>query len=505
MATMSQTLVGASSASAEWKAIKWQKAQKQVRRLQMRIAKATREGHHGKAKALQWILTHSFYTKCLAVERVVSNKGGRTPGVDNVTWETPRQKIQAVKTLKRRGYQPKPLRRVYIPKRNGKRRPLGIPTIKDRAIQALYWFGLEPIAETQADRNSYGFRSQRSTADAIEQCFNCLSRKASSQWILEGDIESCFDQISHEWLMENIPLDKTILCKWLKAGYLEEGLYHLLKAGTPQGGIVSPTLANMALDGLEKELNHFSKSSKVNLVRYADDFVITGDSKTFLGQQVYPLVEAFLAKRGLKLSKEKTQITFIEDGFDFLGFNVRKYGGKLLIKPSKKNVRDFLTHIRKLIRSNQSVKTEELIAILNPKIRGWANYFRHVVSKKTFVYVDNRIFNALFKWIYRRHPEKSFHWRRKKYFRQEGFRQWIFCARILNKQGEARWLDLVSASKVAIQRHVKIKAQANPYDPEWKAYFEQRKRQPQLRLGKRAVSFGEHVEVDTALPGLRWL
>jgi RNA-directed DNA polymerase len=225
-----------------------------VRRLQARIVEATREGRKSRVKALQWILTHSFNGKALAVKRVTENQGKKTPGVDGVTWSTPEAKSQAVLSLSRRGYQPKPLRRVYIPKAHGKMRPLGIPTLKDRAMQALYLLALEPVAETTADRHSFGFRPERSTADAIEQCFNALAKRCSPQWILEGDIKGCFDNISHEWLLTNTLMDRTILQKWLKAGYMENRQLFPTQAGTPQGGIISPTLANLVLDELEAKL-----------------------------------------------------------------------------------------------------------------------------------------------------------------------------------------------------------------------------------------------------------
>ena len=210
---------GAPSAKGNrWKAINWHAARREVRRLQIRIAKAVREGRHGRVKALQWLLTRSFSGKALAVKRVVSNRGRKTPGVDKAIWYTPKQRIEAVQNMRRRGYKALPLRRIYIPKKNGKMRPLGIPTMHDRAMQALYAQALQPVAETTADPNSYGFRPHRSCADAIQQCFNSLVRRYSPRWVLEGDIKACFDEISHNWLMENIPIDRFMLQNWLKAG-----------------------------------------------------------------------------------------------------------------------------------------------------------------------------------------------------------------------------------------------------------------------------------------------
>ena len=304
------------------------------------------EGRWGKVKSLQHLLTHSFSGKATAVKRVTENQGKETPGVDKVTWSTPKSKSQAVMSLRQKGYKPQPLKRVYIPKANGKKRPLGIPTMKDRAMQALYLLALDPIAETVADMSSYGFRKERSCADAIAGCFDALRKRVSPQWILEGDIKGCFDNISHKWIIDNIPTDKLILRKWLKAGFIENNSLFPTEAGTPQGGIISPVLANMTLDGLETLLNaKFKRTGNktrfnpmVHLVRYADDFVITGSTKELLENEIKPLVEEFLASRGLVLSQKKTRITHIEEGFDFLGQNVRKYNGKLLIKPSKKNV-----------------------------------------------------------------------------------------------------------------------------------------------------------------------
>jgi RNA-directed DNA polymerase len=241
MTGQSHSATGASPAGDYlWRQVNWQQAEAQVHRLQMPIAKAVQQGRWGKAKALQWTLTHSQSAKLLAVKWVIQNTGAKTPGVDNVLWHTSGQKYEAALSLQRRGFQVQPLRRIYIPKKNGKQRPLGIPTMKDRAMQALYLLALEPIAEIKADKHSYGFRPKRSAADAIGQCFLTLSRKTSAQWVLEGDIKACFDEISHRWLMEHIPTDKTLLQQWLAAGYMEEGAFHDTVAGTPQGGIVTP-------------------------------------------------------------------------------------------------------------------------------------------------------------------------------------------------------------------------------------------------------------------------
>lgn len=234
---MTAIKAGASSACQSWNNIDPDAMQQQVTRLQMRIAKAIKEGKHGKAKALQWLLTHSFAAKYLAVKRVTENKGKKTPGIDGARWLTPEAKYSATLSLKRKGYKASPLRRIYIPKPNGKQRPLGIPTMKDRAMQALYALALSPIAETLADPNSYGFRPKRSTADAIAQCFNALVKKHSAKWVFEADIKACFDNINHDWLMRHIPMDKMLLSQWLKSGYMENDLLYATEGGTPQGGL----------------------------------------------------------------------------------------------------------------------------------------------------------------------------------------------------------------------------------------------------------------------------
>ncbi len=445
--------------------------------------KATQDGRWGKVKALQHLLTHSFSGKALAVKRVTENHGKRTPGVDGVTWSTPEQKAAALHALRQRGYHPQPLRRVYIPKAGDRTRtrPLDIPVLADRAMQALYLLALDPIAETTADPNSYGFRKERSTADAIDQCHTVLARKGGARWILEGDIRSCFNRISHTWLEAHIPMDKAILHKWLKAGFMDKHVLYPTEEGAPQGGICSPVLANLTLDGLERVLREkypkataLSRKAKVNLVRYADDFRVTGASRDLLEHEVKPLIEHFLRDRGLELSPEKTVITPIEDGFDFLGQQVRDYHGVILVKPSRKNVATFLMKVRALIKANEQATTGHLIVHLNPLIRGWATYHRHVSSKRTFVRVDHAIFQALWRWAKRRHPKKPVRWVKDTYFRSDKGRNWVFQGEMAGRDGQPQTVRLFSAASMPITRHRKITGAANPYDPAWELYFEER-------------------------------
>ena len=506
-----------------WEAIDWQKALVYVKKLQVRIVKAQKEGHYSKVKSLQWLLTHSFYAKALAVKRVTSNQGKRTSGVDHELWLTPQAKFNAISKLNRRGYHPQPLRRHYIPKKNGKMRPLGIPTMTDRAMQTLYKFSLEPIAETYADPNSYGFRIGRSTHDAIEQCFTDLNKGKSPEWILEGDIKGCFDHISHEWLLENIPMDTQILAKWLKCGYVETRKLFPTDEGAPQGGTISPTLMNMTLDGLERllqerlptrqKVNGRTHFNKLNFVRYADDFIITGESPEFLRDKVLPIVKEFLTERGLQLSEEKTVITHIEDGFDFLGKNIRKYNGKLLIKASKTSVKSFLRKVRGIIKGNKSTKQETLIRKLNPVIRGWVNNQRYVVSSKVFSRVDYEIYNCLWQWAKRRHKKKSHRWIAQKYWHHIGSRQWTFSVPYENQNAgsESLYCKLEYATDTKIIRFKKIVAEANPFDEYWTDYFEEREGEKLLnstkgreklltiwrRQGRRCPVCGDRITAET--------
>jgi len=456
-----------------WKTIDWSRVRQEVRRLQMRIAKATQAGKHRKAQALQWVLVHSRSAKLLAVHRVTTNRGAKTPGVDNVIWRTDRQKLQATFNLKRHGYSPRPLRRHYIPKSNGKLRPLSIPTLHDRAMQALYALSLAPIAETLADRYSYGFREGRRCADALEQCFTVLSQRASAQWILEGDIRACFDEIDHQWLLQHVPMDKQLLRAWLKAGYWEKEQLFPTWKGTPQGGLISPLLANFALDGMERAVKAVAKQGdKVNFVRYADDFVVTGANQELLEQKVKPALTAFLKERGLELSEQKTVITHIQEGFSFLGHTVRKYGDKLLITPAKSKVQTLRDKIKQVIQSALGLAQEVLVRKLNPLLRGWANYYRHGAAKATFEKLDHYVFGKMWRWVTRRHPRKSRGWKKRKYFSagEDG----TFSVRVQLK-GKSCVLKLYSLASTPIERHIKVRGTANPYDPNYTDYFDQRR------------------------------
>jgi len=332
--------------------------------------------------------------------------------------------------------------------------------MKDRAMQALYVQALDPMAETTADPHSYGLRKARCCADAMAQCAIALSNSTRPHWILEGAMQSCFDQLSHPWLLDPIPMDTTILSAWLKAGYMDKSVLYATDDGTPQGGICSPVLANMALDGLERILRKKyphsgrralkGKTKQVNLIRYADDFLITGIAQEVLEAEVKPLVTEFLHARGLELSAEKTSITPIEDGCDFLGQNVRKYKGHFLTRPSKKNVQAFLPSIRKVVKDNKPATAYWLITPLNPQIRGWANFHRHAAAKETFVHVDTAIFKALWRWARRRHPKQGKRWVADRYFGRSGQRNWHFFGTAKDSDGNtiSNWLCHASAIPV---------------------------------------------------------
>ncbi|HAT1916200.1 MULTISPECIES: group II intron reverse transcriptase/maturase [unclassified Legionella] len=463
--------------NTEWSQLCWHSIEKNVYRLQMRIAKAVRNKQYGKVRSLQWLLVNSASAKRLAVKRVTTAKGSKTPGIDGVVWNTPEEKYEATRSLKVRGYKAQPLRRIYIPKKNGKQRPLSIPTMKDRAMQVLYLLSLDPISEATADLNSYGFRPKRSTHDAIYQCYSTLARKNCAQWILEGDIKACFDEIDHGWLKDNVIIDKRVLTQWLQAGYMDKNQLFETVRGTPQGGPASPLLANLILDGLEKEIHSGCKQGdKVNNIRFADDFVVTAKSPEILKEKVMPIITNFLAQRGLSLSQEKTKIVHIEEGFDFLGFNVRKYKGKFLTKPSKSSIKAIKLKIKETVQRGYGWSGAELIAKLNPIIKGWANYYRRVVSKATYAALDNYIYQKTFYWTMRKFNGHKRVKAMDRYFRNRSVsRRWIFSDVVKTKDGKKN-VCICKMMDIKIQRHVKVRSIANPYLPEYKEYFEGRKK-----------------------------
>jgi RNA-directed DNA polymerase len=484
-----------------WKSIDWAKAEKRVYRLQMRIAKAVKEARWGKVRALQRLLTTSYEAKLLAIKRVTESQGSRTAGIDGEVWRSPSRKYQAITQLTRHGYQPQPLRRIYIPKRRG-RRPLNIPTMRDRAMQALYLLALEPIAETTGDPHSYGFRRQRCTQDAIAQCYHTLATTRSSQWILKADIQSCFDELSHQWLLAHIPIDKTILRKWLKAGYKEKRTLFPTKSGAAQGGVISPALMNMALDGLQQALKvACHRRDKVNFIRYADDIVVTGATPEILQQTVRPVMEHFLAQRGLRLSPTKTDLFHIEEGFDFLGVTVRKYRGKFLTKPSKENVKAFLRDVRGCFKRGKGHSATALIGTLNPKIKGWANYYRGCAAKSTYSKVDDVIYHTSMIWVRRQFSNRRRYQAVRRYYRQVGARRWIFSTPITKKDGKTYILCLAKMMDVSIARHIKVRMNANQFDPAYHYYYQKRQRwKSAISRRQQIVDRKRGVTTRSALP-----
>ena len=469
--------------ASQWLHMCWKDIEKRVNKLQSRITKAAKEGKKGLVKKLQYLLTKSFYAKLLAVRKVTTNKGKNTPGIDKRTWRTPASKIKAALSLKSKGYKSRPLKRTYIEKKNKKKkRPLGIPTMYDRAMQALYAMALDPISEATADKVSFGFRKKRSIKDAAAHIFIYLKLKNSAQWVLEGDIKGCFDNINHQWMLDNIPMDKRIMKQFLKSGFVYQKKLFPTDDGTPQGGIISPILANMTLDGIEGKIkkkywtnkkgtiDRDYNKHKVNYTRYADDFIATAESKEIL-LDIKQMISNHLKQRGLMLSEEKTLVTHVDKGFDFLGWNFKKLNGVLLIKPSKDSLKSIADKIRGTIKGYQTVRQENLIRKLNPIITGWCNNHKSVAAKEAFSKLDNTVFLSLWKWAKRRHTNKGAQWIKDRYWKRKYNRDWIFT------DGKT---TLKFATDTRIDRHPLIKFDANPYLHSDKVYYIAREKQRKI-------------------------
>lgn len=476
-----------------WHNIDWLKCQNQVQQLQHKIAVAYNTGRKGEYKQLQHNLTKSFAARALAVRTVVTNPGKKNPGVDKCVWESPKEKWDNLIQLGNLShYRASPIRRVWISK-DGKQvlpdksngRPLGIPTMFDRAIQSVWNLALSPIAECTGDRHSYGFRPYRSSQDAKQMLYIRLANRYRPEWILQADIKGLFNNISHKWIMANIPVNAFLLQQWLKAGQIE---LEETGAGVPQGGPISPTISNMVLDGLSDKIQkavapytnkkgRVLPNTKCTMIRYADDFIVTCADKELIVNVIQPAIREFLGCRGLELSEKKTVITHIEDGFDFLGWNCQLYINKLLIKPSKKSIDRIKERIKTLFDKHSKSSAYTLIHQLNPVIHGWANYHRTAVSKVCFNKIGHYLWTKVWKWIRAKHTRRGRRELVKMYFSRIGGRNWAFSG----SKGENK-LTLFDIANVPIVRHTLCR-DYNCYLPEHRDYFNKRRKDGTIANG----------------------
>ena len=476
--------------TTEWHEVKWQNAYDNVRNLRRRIFKATQSKDWRKVRNLQRLMLRSYSNVLIAVRKATQdNKGRKTAGVDKVLVKTPRKRGQMADDLINSQYwKPKPVRRVYIPKSNGKKRPLGIPTIRDRCLQAIVKNALEPCWEAQFEGISYGFRPGRSTHDALGKIYLSMRPNKKKKWVVDADIKGCFDNISHEHLLStigNFP-GRRLIREWLKAGYIDNNTFHAQKSGTPQGGIISPLLANIALHGMENTLGikyncRGESLGKRIIVRYADDFVILCETKEDAESSTQD-IEEFLRIRGLEISPEKTRICHITEGFDFLGLNIRHYkvkntktGYKLLIKPSKEFLQKTRNDLREIFLSHSGKRIGDLIGKINPVIRGKANYLRQYVSSKAFSKLDDYLFKRQVRFVKRTHPNKNKKWTKNKYWgrlKLQSKDNWVF-------GDKESGICMLKFRWTKIKRHVIVSKRASPDDPSLKEYWEKRNNKSQ--------------------------
>ncbi len=461
-------------------------------RIQKRIFRATREGRFSNVRNLQKMLARSREATLVAVRRVAQiNQGKYTAGIDGKICASDKDKedlVEEIQELDWNTYKCSPVRRVYIPKPGKEEmRPLGIPTIKDRAMQMIVKLVLEPEFEAKFEQNSYGFRPGRRCMDAIKQIWESIkarTTKKSNAWILDADIKKCFDTIDHEALLAKIPIFRQMIRRWLKSGVIEFGWNYRTKAGTPQGGVISPLLANIALDGMDGAFGAYTSIGRylcpaerrginkgINVIRYADDFVVTAPSKEILADYVVPRLRELLRDRGLTLSEAKTRILHRDEGFDFLGFHLQQFTGSgnslCVIKPSKEAIKRHLRDVKEILSQWKQVKQTDLIDRLNPVLRGWANYFRYSHAKRTFAYIDHRVWEMLWHWCKRRHNDKNVQWVKDKYFLKSGKRDWIFADKPEH--------TLYITARTHIRQYVKVKGNASPFDAGLEEYWNGRR------------------------------
>ena len=480
------SLANGTEKPTDWQTTHWTRAYRTVRNLRQRIFRATQEGNLKKVRSLQKLMLKSCSNRLVSVRRVTQvNAGKKTPGIDGMVVKSPAARGKLVDALDQyTAWKAKPARRVYIPKANGKKRPLGMPVVIDRCFQAMVKNALEPAWEAKFEGSSYGFRPGRSAHDAIGKIYLLARPNKKKKWILDADIKGAFDFISHEYLCQAIgPVPgKELIKQWLKAGYIEQEEFHATEQGTPQGGVISPLLLNIALHGMDQTIgvtynSHGQLSGKRAVVRYADDFVCFCETKED-AEQVQETLTAWLKDRGLTLSAEKTRIVHLTEGFNFLGFNIRHYrtpqttktGWKLLIKPSKESVQDVRKKLKERWKKVQGTNVQVVLKELNPIIRGWANYFRMVVAKELFGKLDSWMVHKALHYTKRMHPKKSVWWQRQRYFGRFNLDR-LDCWTFGDKQTGGYVLKF---AWFPIERHILVKGRASPDDPQLKEYWTKR-------------------------------